>query len=168
MKDVYCVLRTKGACSREKRKTNRPAINVACGTPKKSPWHALLCAPREHKPGMRNAVWISFLMLLAVQGTAYATCGTHGGPGYRGPDGKCQSNPAGTLSGLHLFCCCASFRWFPKTIFAAPRSSSPKRGASPRHLAGNARAPVAMPESEGKNGAVWAVGRTARGREQPS
>jgi hypothetical protein len=38
---------------------------------------------------MRIAV-ISFLMLLAVQTIAHATCGTQGGPGYRGPDGKCK------------------------------------------------------------------------------
>jgi hypothetical protein len=36
-----------------------------------------------------RAATVSFLTLLVVQGTAYATCGTQGGPGYRGSNGKC-------------------------------------------------------------------------------
>ena len=45
--------------------------------------------PKRRQARMRTAA-ISFLMLIAAQATAHATCGTHGGPGYRGPDGKCM------------------------------------------------------------------------------
>jgi hypothetical protein len=39
---------------------------------------------------MRAAI-LSLLILLGVQTTSHATCGTKGGPGYRGPNGNCTS-----------------------------------------------------------------------------
>jgi len=36
-----------------------------------------------------RAAVIAFSIVFAGQGAAHATCGDRGGPGYRGPDGKC-------------------------------------------------------------------------------
>ena len=41
---------------------------------------------------MRTAA-ITLLIVLAIQAPAHATCGTKGGPGYRGPDGHCVAWP---------------------------------------------------------------------------
>src|SRR5277367_6397825 len=45
--------------------------------------------PNPRQPRVRT-VPITLLVVLAIQAPAHATCGTQGGPGYRGPDGKCQ------------------------------------------------------------------------------
>ena len=34
---------------------------------------------------------ITLMVILGFQASAHATCGERGGPGYRGPDGKCVS-----------------------------------------------------------------------------
>lgn len=38
---------------------------------------------------MRTVAIVIAAMLSGASASAYATCGDRGGPGYRGPDGKC-------------------------------------------------------------------------------
>jgi hypothetical protein len=48
-----------------------------------------------------RAAIIALSIVLTGQGAAHATCGDRGGPGYRGPDGKC----VGWVSIAHICGC---------------------------------------------------------------
>ena len=40
---------------------------------------------------MTKILTLTAALVIALPSIASATCGTRGGPGFRGPDGKCQS-----------------------------------------------------------------------------